>query len=383
MTRLRAAWATPAAARTRQPIRVGALPVLGLAVIALGGGLWGALALLGVIPARLAPAQLATHGVLMTLGFLGTMIALERAVALGRSWGYLAPIGAGLGALLLTPGVAVQLGMALLLAGGLAFVSIYLALDRIERSVHLRAQAAGAGAWVVAAALWLAGATVHAIVPWLGAFLVLTIAGERLELSRAVRLSPTARAAFIGLAALLIAGSAVTIAWFEPGARIIGLALIGLAAWLARNDAARRTVRIPGVTRFIAIALLGGYAWLAVAGAIWLGTGVPPAGPAYDAALHALFLGFVIAMVFGHAPVILPSVTRLRLPYRRRFYVHLGLLHAGLLLRIVVGDGLGSIAAWQAGGVLDVVALLVFVGSTMAAVAQARFGDRRPNPTVA
>lgn len=91
----------------------------------------------------------------------------------------------------------------------------------------------------------------------------------------------------------------------------------------------------------------------------------------------------MIAMVFGHAPVILPSVTRLRLPYRRRFYVHLGLLHAGLLLRIVVGDGLGSIAAWQAGGVLDVVALLVFVGSTMAAVAQARFGDRRPVPTVA
>jgi hypothetical protein len=25
----------------------------------------------------------------MALGFLGTMIALERAVALGRSWGYL------------------------------------------------------------------------------------------------------------------------------------------------------------------------------------------------------------------------------------------------------------------------------------------------------
>jgi hypothetical protein len=64
-------------------------------------GLTGALVLLGVpMPAGTLPLA-ATHGVLMTLGFLGTLIALERAVALGRSWGYAAPVGAGLGAMAL------------------------------------------------------------------------------------------------------------------------------------------------------------------------------------------------------------------------------------------------------------------------------------------
>jgi len=69
-------------------------------------------------------------------------------------------------------------------------------------------------------------------------------------------------------------------------------------------------------------------------------------------------------MVFGHAPVILPAVLRVPLPYRPRFYAHLLLLHAGLLLRVVGGDLLGSTAAWQAGGVLNVTALLLFVVSS-------------------
>jgi len=57
------------------------LPVLGLSVVALLAGLTGALVLLGVpMPAGALPLA-ATHGVLMTLGFLGTLIALERAVA--------------------------------------------------------------------------------------------------------------------------------------------------------------------------------------------------------------------------------------------------------------------------------------------------------------
>ena len=77
------------------------LPVLGLSVVALLAGLTGALVLLGLpMPAGTLPLA-ATHGVLMTLGFLGTLIALERAVALGRSWGYAAPVGAGLGAMAL------------------------------------------------------------------------------------------------------------------------------------------------------------------------------------------------------------------------------------------------------------------------------------------
>jgi hypothetical protein len=89
--------------------------------------------------------------------------------------------------------------------------------------------------------------------------------------------------------------------------------------------------------------------------------------------IHALFLGFVISMVFGHAPVILPAVLGLPLPYRPWFYGHLVMLHAGLLIRIVLGDLLGLSVAWQLGGVLNVVAVLLFLGgSAVASVAATR-----------
>ena len=42
----------------------------------------------------------------------------------------------------------------------------------------------------------------------------------------------------------------------------------------------------------------------------WLGTrllvGRAADGPAYDAVIHAVFLGFTISMIMAHAPVILP-----------------------------------------------------------------------------
>ena len=39
-------------------------------------------------------------------------------------------------------------------------------------------------------------------------------------------------------------------------------------------------------------------------------------GPAYDAVVHAVFLGFTLSMIMAHAPVILPAVLRRPLPYR-------------------------------------------------------------------
>ncbi len=58
---------------------------------------------------------------------------------------------------------------------------------------------------------------------------------------------------------------------------------------------------------------------------------------AYGAALHALTLGFVFSMVFGHAAIIFPAVLRVAVPYHPTFYVPLALLHVSLLVR-VAGD---------------------------------------------
>jgi hypothetical protein len=130
----------------------------------------------------------------------------------------------------------------------------------------------------------------------------------------------------------------------------------------------------------MAVCLLTGYVWLAVAAVIWAWQGALTQGPAYDSALHAVFLGFAMSMVFGHAPVILPAVLRVRLPHHPRDYAVLALLHISLALRIVGGD-LGRIEVLRLlGGILGVVTLLAFVGNSAASVYGARRATRSSRP---
>jgi hypothetical protein len=354
----------------RPPVRRVALLLLG--GVSLLAGLLGALVLLGVPMPQATVGLGARHGLLLTLGFLGTLIALERAVALGRPWGYLAPLAAGLAGPAMIHGAPTPIVGGLLTVAAVVYVALYVAFDRIEVALHTRIQAVGAVAWLGAGLLVIAGRPTATIVPWLAAFLVLTIAGERLELSRLRRPTVRARRLFIAIVAIFALGVLLTLIIPDVGWRLAGLGLLGLAGWLAINDIARRTVRTPGVTRFVAVALLAGYGWLAVSGIIWLAFGPDLPAAAYDVLLHALFLGFVISMVFGHAPVILPAVIRTPLPYHPIFYVHLGLLHAGLLLRIVAGDLAGIEAAWRAGGVLNVAALVLFIVVSASSALRAR-----------
>src|SRR5690606_10579616 len=113
--------------------------------------------------------------------------------------------------------------------------------------------------------------------------------------------------------------------------------MVALALWLLRFDIARRRIKAGGLARFIALSLLAGYVWLALGGLLAIRYAGMMAGPFYDALLHAFFLGFVFSMIFGHAPVIFPAVLGLPMPYSDRFYSHLILLHATLIVR-VAGD---------------------------------------------
>ncbi len=346
-------------------------PLMAIAVVCLLAGLWAALIRLGLPVPTLQGNLAATHGQLMTLGFLGTFIALERAVALGKAWAYLAPAAAGAGGLAVAAGAPGSLGEVLIGTGGVILVAIFVAVHRIQPSLHNAVLASGAACWVIAAGLWMAGWDISRFVPWLVGFLVLTITGERLELSRMTGISQRARLLFaaaavifaIGLlTSLATGGAAATPSSPVPvGIRITGVGLIALAAWLGRYDIARRTIHGRGVTRYMAVALLAGYCWLAVAGCLWAGIGQMSDGSAYDAQLHAIFLGFVMSMIFAHAPVIVPAVLGRPLPYRAGLYVPLALLHASLLLRLAGGDWAGSVDAWQWGGSLNEVAILLFL----------------------
>ena len=363
-------------------------PLMAAAVVILFAGLWEGLVYLGLpIPAG-GTSLHEDHGELMVLGFLGTLIALERAVALGEAWAYLAPAAAGAGGIAIVAGAPGDVGQALLGCGGLALVVIFIAVHRIQPSLHNVVLAAGAACWVVAAGLWLAGWDISRFVPWLAGFLVLTITGERLELSRMTGISRRGRLLFAGAAAVFAAGLLASLAAgpaaaapggpVPAGIRVAGAGLIALAAWLSRYDIARRTIRGHGVTRYMAAALLTGYAWLAVAGGLWAGAGQMADGPAYDAELHAIFLGFVMSMVFAHAPVIVPSVLGRPFPYRQVLYVPLVLLHASLVLRLAGGDWAGSTDAWQWGGSLNETAILLFLIMAAVLVIRSRRAPGRP-----
>jgi hypothetical protein len=104
-----------------------------------------------------------------------------------------------------------------------------------------------------------------------------------------------------------------------------------------------------------------------LAGAFGLLFGGVTAGPRYDALLHSILLGFVFSMIFAHAPVILPAVTGLALPFRSTFYAHVVMLQLSLVLR-VGSDLAGWADGRQWGGLLNVVALLVFMGNTALSV---------------
>jgi hypothetical protein len=133
-------------------------------------------------------------------------------------------------------------------------------------------------------------------------------------------------------------------------------------------------VRKTGLPRFAAVCLLGGYFWLGIGGLLVLVYGVAGAGPLYDAVLHTIFLGFVISMIFGHAPIIFPAVLKTPIHYTPVFYAHLALLHLSLLLR-VVGDLVYNQPMRLWGGMFNAIAILVFLFSTLRAVIGNRHAD--------
>lgn len=346
------------------------------ALVSLLAGLWGGLLLLGLPVPTLVATTAADHGPLMALGFLGTVISLERAVALGRGWALAAPGLAGAGSLAVLVSVPPVIGRLLLCAAAIVLVMVYVVVHRIQPALHLKVMAAGAVCWYVATVLWLAGWSLPRLVPWLAGFLVFTIIGERLELARVAILTRTSVRRFLVGAALLGGGLVVSTLSGVPGTtgvRAAGAGMVALALWGAAHDVARRTVKVPGVTRFMAVCLLAGYVWLFVGGMIWLIAGDLGAGVAtYDAALHAVFLGFVMSMIFGHAPVIAPAVLRVRLPFAPWFYAHVALLHVSLLVRLVLGDAARIDLWWRVGGVGTELAVLGFLAASATAVLSAR-----------
>lgn len=361
----------------RRPSRAGLLFFLPLVVAALLAGLAGGLLragsgawLMALSDAPrwvdLAARASAAHAFLMISAFMGSMIGLERAVALKRRAAFLAPAASALAGVLALAGQPQAAAWLALLASGL-FVAVNAVLLRRQWADHTVLLALGAVAWAVGCALHALGLAPLAVDAWWLAFLVLTIAAERLEMTRLMRRREGAAAALHACLAALLAGAALMAPWPRAGAPLYGLALVALAAWLITFDIARRTFHAHGLSRYMAVCLLAGYGWLAVSGAAWTGL-MWTDWPMLDLALHALALGFVFSMVMGHAPVILPALARVKILYGWPFYLPLALLHGSLALRLAgaLFDG-----GWRRAGSAGNALAIALFAATLAAAALA------------
>jgi hypothetical protein len=345
------------------------IPILALALFALLLALWAGLTRIGwLVPSF--PNLSVAHGPLMVAGFLGVLIPLERAVAIRQRWMFAVPILAGIGwvSLLLVPFV----GGVLLTLASIGTLMILIVMVQREPHIHTITMLVGICAWVIGNVLWMFGFPIFKIVYLWMAFLVLTIAGERLELSRVLNPAPGQLRLFRVIAAALAAGALLAILDLNWGTRLSGLSMLALALWFLKNDIATRNIRHPNpLTRYIASCLFAGFIWLGVGGALQLYFGALFAGPYYDAALHAVFVGFVISMIFGHAPIIFPAILGVPINYRPTFYIHLVLLHFSLVIRIA-GDLLGLDAIRKTGGLFNEFAILLFLGLTVHSILTSR-----------
>jgi hypothetical protein len=315
--------------------RTGIVLSAGLAALNLLVGLSGGLARLGLpVPS----AALGVHGAVMACGFFGTLIALERAVALRHVIGLTAPLAAGLGGVLawaLHDALSAQLAWGL---AACALVGLYVQAGLTRAwSLHLLVELCGALCWGVGTLAWSAGSLAAGVTGWM-AFLVLTIAGERRELTQLLRLPVRAHRLFIGaialaLAAVLLSGVAAGgVRGGASGPALWWASCALLAVWLLRWDIAPRQWRSPGWRGHTAQCLTLGYVWL-LAGAVLGLAGLAWPGGVTALALHAVLLGFVFAMVFGHAPIILPALARVRPLYSGWARVPIWILSASLVLR--------------------------------------------------
>lgn len=332
--------------------------------------LWAGLIRMGWSLALIRPTLPAAHGPLMIGGFLGTLIALERVIALGKNWTYIVPLLGALGAVSLIFGLPV--GPWLITLCSLGLVAIYVLILRIQLAMYTVTMALGAVTWLVGNGLWLAGWPVPAAAPWWVAFLVLTIVGERLELSRVTRLPSYSQKLFGFTVGIVLIGLLVSLLSYTNGLRLTNLGFLGLALWLGVFDIARRTVRRHGLTRFIAVNLLFGYFWLGFGALVGIRYAGYTAGPWYDAWLHALLLGFAFSMIFAHALIILPAVSGASIPFNRILYGPAALLQIGLIIRITSDLFLlHQVRLW--GGLLNGLAILIF----FMMVAALAIGERR------
>lgn len=329
--------------------------VAGLASLSVGVA--GGLARLGLVTAP--PSAVARHGPAM-VGFLGVVVALERAFLLGPASAHVVPLVgvAGLGALL--GGAPAWLAHGLLAAAGVGLVVLQGVFVVRRGGVDNALMTAGALAWAAGEGAVAAGAPLFRAVPAWTSFVVLVIVGERVELLRRCGASSALVATGSAVLASHAVAAIVAVRSLDAANVVLGLGWFAAGVVLLAADPGVRAPTRRGPDRYVAAALALGFSWLAVAGLLAVVWPDVHAGPRYDARIHALFGGFALSLLFAHGPQVLPALAgRDGLAWSRATWVALGVLQVAAVGRLL-GD-LGAPALRTFGTALHAAALLAFV----------------------
>ena len=96
-----------------------------LALLTLVAATWAGLLRLGWQWPTLRPTLALSHGPLMVAGFFGTLISLERVVAMGKRWTYIGPLVNGIGGVLFAFGIGGIIGPVLITLGSIWLILIF------------------------------------------------------------------------------------------------------------------------------------------------------------------------------------------------------------------------------------------------------------------
>ena len=147
----------------RRSVRTALLATTGVSMLA---GLYAALLLVVDREPTAAQRLPDVHGILMVLGFLGTLVALERSVALRQRWAYAAPLALGLGGIALVVPIPLRVGRLLLILGCALATAVLVHLWRRQEDDPTATQILGAAMALGAAILWTRLDVVD-LLPWL------------------------------------------------------------------------------------------------------------------------------------------------------------------------------------------------------------------------
>jgi hypothetical protein len=304
------------------------LPIVALGMFCLLCGLWSGLNRIGW---NLATSPLsAHHGAIMVGGFLGTLIALEKTIPLKKRALYLIPILNAVSVVFFfTDQPKISIYILIISSASLSLVFLY--YFRRQHTVIYFLMLLGGLFWLVGNVLLLTKFFYPLAFPWWTAFVLYIIAAERIEIMKFLPVSSVSKNVFIGILLLFVVG--VFFSFHGAGNLICGLALVGIATWLMKNDMIAINLRKKNMPKFIGVALLCGYIALLFTGIFFFS--LSDQWLTYDAIVHSFFLGFAFSMIFAHGPMIQPGIMGISAtPFNKILYVWLSVLQVSWIVRV-------------------------------------------------